>query len=226
MSNKIEFLCEYVVRQIANYFPDYFNVKDAIVRNIPVALQQTEQCISSIIAWGDREFNYLISRHYATFLYFLGNCIWRESGRSDVSTRIFLLNKSLNGIDLFFEIEMPRHFAIGHSVGMVFAKATYGDYCVFHQGCTVGRNWLDRPVLENGIIMFPGSMIIGNCLVRENSVITPGVTLINTDTPGNCYVFQGKNGRPFFKELGQYFADKYFIRSDYSESAVYDPKLL
>lgn len=213
MIDNSEFLSEYVVRQIASYFPDGFEVKDTILKNIQTAIKRTEQCISVIKSWRDRGFDYLISGQYATFLYFLSNSIWKSSGRVDEAIRIFLLNKALNGIDLFCEIEMPRYFLIGHTVGMVFAKGTYGDYCVFHQGCTVGRNGAHRPVLENGVVMFPGSMIIGDCLVRENTVLAPGVTLINSATPGNCYVFSGKSGRPIFKELGRYYADEYFVRS-------------
>ena len=214
MDAKSKFLAQYVVTQIATYFPDGFNIKSVILENIQIALQRTEQCISSIIAWRDTGFNYLVSGQYATFLYFLSNCIAKDPADVDAATRIFLLNKALNGIDLFYEIEMPQHFLIGHTVVMVFVKATYGNYCVFHQGCTVGRNRLHRPILGDGVVMFPGSMIIGKCHVRENTVLTPGTTLINTDTPGNCYVFLGKNGRPIFKKLGRYYAEEYFGRSD------------
>lgn len=217
MDTKSEFLAEYVVRQIAAYFPDRFNIKDVVVKNIPNALQRTEQCIGSILAWRDKGFDYLVSGQYATFLYFLANCIWKDSGGHDAATRLFLLNKALNGIDLFYKIEMPHYFAIGHTVGMVFAMGGYGDYCVFHQGCTVGRQGVEHTILENGVVMFPSSMVIGKCLVRENTVLTPGVALINADTPGNCYVFSGKSGRPVFKEMKRYYADEYFIRpgSDY-----------
>ena len=133
--------------------------------------------------------------------------------QADAAVRIFLLNKMLNGIDLFYEIEMARYFAIAHTVGMVFSKAEYGDYCAFHQGCTVGRNGMQYPRLGNGVVMFPGSMIVGNSFVRDNTVIAPGVKLIDTDTPGDCYVFSGKNDRPTFKKLTRYYAEEYFSRS-------------
>lgn len=213
-SNRFEFLTKYVDRQITAIFPDGFKIKKAIITNIESALRDTDQCVNSVIPWRDKEFDYLVSGQYAIFLYFLSNHIWKDSGNVDAATRLFLLNKALNGIDLFYEIIMPKHFAIGHTAGMVFAKGVYGDYCVFHQGCTVGRTGSSYPTLENGVVMFPGSMIIGNCLVRENTVLTPGVTLINADTPGNCYVFMNKSGRPVFKKLMRYYADEYFVRSD------------
>ncbi len=213
-NNTVTLLGKYVSLQVSTYFPDGSDIQNIILEHIPTALKKTQECIKSIIPWKNQQFNYLISGQYTTFLYFLANCLWNESNKETEATKIFLLNKALNGIDLFFEIKMPQHFFISHSVGAVFAKANYGDYCVFHQGCTVGRNRAHRPTLENGIVMFPGSMIIGNCIVRENSVIAPNVALVNTDTPGNCYVFSGKSGRPIFKELNKYFADEYFVRSE------------
>lgn len=213
MDKKSKFLAEYIVRQVANFFPDDFNIKDAIMENTVDALQRTVRCINSIIAWRDQGFNYLVSGQYATFLYFLSNCIWKNSANADAATRIFLLNKALNGIDLFYEIEMPQYFGIAHTVGMVFSKGTYGEYCLFHQGCTVGRHGVNYPTIEAGVVMFPGSMILGNCLIRENTVISPGVILINTETPGDCYAFPGDNGKPVFKKLERYFADEIFTRS-------------
>lgn len=214
MAVGIEFLARYVCRQIDVFFPDDFSIEGTIANNIANALRATEQCIGSIIAWRNKGFDYLVSGQYAIFLYFLSNSIWKNSGNNDAATRLFLLNKALNGIDLFYEIEMPRYFAIAHTSGMVFSKGAYGEYCAFHQGCTVGRTGEGHPTLERGVIMFPGSMIAGKCLVRENTVIAAGTILINTDTPGNCYVFPGRGSRPVFKKLDRYYADEYFVRSD------------
>lgn len=160
---------------------------------------------------GDCGFNYLNSGQYATFLYCLSQAIRTAEGDCSVADRIFLLNKALNGIDLYHEINLPAHFLIGHIVGMVFAKASYEDYLVFHQGCTVVRKADAKPLLENNIVMYPHSMVIGRCHIRENTVIVPGVCLVDTDTPGNCYVLSGKSGRGEFKELRKNWIADYFL---------------
>jgi len=154
------------------------------------------------------EFDPLIGGHHATLLFFLSRELV-AADRKDDATRVFLTNKTLHGIDLFHEVEMHSVFAIAHTVGMVFAKATYCPRCVFHQGCTVGRDGPHRHVLEEGVVMYPNSSILGRCLVRANTVIAPGVQLVNTDTPGNCIVFQRANGRPTFKEIREVYADRY-----------------
>lgn len=206
---------DYVVKQLEMFVPDGYRAVDSIQLCYPEAMEKTKKCIASIISKKDLDFNYLVSWEYATFLYFLARILWVKTGESDTAVRIFLLNKALNGIDLFYEVKMPSYFILGgHTVGTVFAKACYSNYVVFHQGCTVGRNGEDRPVLDEGVIMFPGSMIIGKCHVKENTVLSPGAKLINTSSPGNCYVFEGKSGRPKFKELTVYYADRFFIRDN------------
>jgi len=201
-------LLRYVSHQLESLFPT-FGVKFLIdIQTITAALRRTNVCITKIKA-AKNGFEYLNSGHYATFLYFLSHeCARQNDGLNDAK-RVFLLNKALNGIDLFYEIQMPDVFVVGHTVGIVFAKATYGSHCVFHQGCTIGRNREDRPILERGVVLYPHSSVIGSCRVRENTVLAPGVHLVNRDTPGNCIVFLGEKGQPLFKPIKEYYADRY-----------------
>ena len=212
MKSELPFsLSEYLCFQLTNLFPSGKNDNKAIPLVIDLALERTELSLNAIKGCVGG-FNQLISWHYSLFLYHMSRYLWRELGEQETATRIFLLNKALNGIDLFYEVEMPQNFLICHTVGAVFAKAQYGNYSVFYQGCTVGRQADHRPVLEDGVVMFPGSMVLGKSLIRENTVISANVTIINSETPGNCMVFQGKNGKLFLKELDCYYADKYFER--------------
>jgi serine O-acetyltransferase len=89
---------------------------------------------------------------------------------------------------------MPPVFFIGHSVGIVLAKATYGNRLVLYQNCTVGKNHGAAPTLGDGVVMYPNSAIIGACGVRDRSVIAQGVSVVGRDTPGHCLVFQGERG--------------------------------
>jgi serine O-acetyltransferase len=116
-----------------------------------------------------------------------------------VCTKLFLLNKALNGIDCFYEIELPEVFFIGHSVGIVLAKATYGERLVIYQNSTVGKNHGCAPVIESGVVMYPNTAIIGRCRVREGSVIAQGVSVVNQDTQAHSLVFQGERGALVFK---------------------------
>lgn len=202
-------LWQFVCRQLDSVIPPSNGDNSIDRRSIALAVARTNHCVSHIKANAGRPFDRLNSGHYATFLYFLANTIWKEGHDTILATRIFLLNKALNGIDLYFEVTMPDIFLIGHTVGMVFAKASYANGLVFHQGCTVGRNGNDRPTLECNVILYPNSSVIGRCVIRENTVISPGVQLVNMSTPGNCLVFSGEHGRPVFRSIDERYVDRY-----------------
>ncbi len=203
-------LSQYILKQINNLIPDGYPVADLIEKYIQQSLLDAIECIRTVKSWRTSSLDEMNSAQYATLLYYLYRNVWVNEGDADVSVRLYNLNKYINNIDIFYEIGLPKHFFLSHTPGIVLAKATYGDYFVIHQGCTVGRSAKGRPVLERGVVMYPNSMIIGNSLVRENTVIAPGVRLVNQDSPGNCYVFEGENGRPRFKELDKFYASRYF----------------
>ena len=98
---------------------------------------------------------------------------------------------------------MPPVFFIGHSVGIVFAKATYGNYLVAYQNSTVGKNHGVAPVLGEGVVMYPNTAIIGRCEVGDGTVLSQGVSLINTSTPGHCTVYAGQAGSVVCKPAGR-----------------------
>lgn len=212
MSEFNDFLSGLVSSQIRTLIPDGHSPEILIKSHTQEALRRTEKCISVFKDYRAKGFDYLISWQYATFIYFLANTIWTQTQNDDTPTRLFLLNKYLNGIDLFYKISLGEHFSLTHTLGSVFSNATYGDYGIYYHGCTVGRNNNDYPRLEDCVVLLPNSMVIGSSLIRENTVITPGVKVINTDTPGHCYVFETKSGKLKFKELDSYYVDNYFIR--------------
>ena len=192
-------LLRYLVRQLDNFFPDDAPVHDALDAHLDAALRRLERCINAVRLWRGGEFDALHSSQYAIFLYYLSNTLWRAGGDVRVCTKLFLLNKALNGIDCFYEIALPEVFFIGHSVGIVLAKASYGEHLVLYQNATVGKNHGVAPVLEAGVVLYPHSAVIGRCLVRAGSVIAQGVSVVNRDTDGDCLVFQGQGGDLSFK---------------------------
>jgi serine O-acetyltransferase len=202
-------LLQQVKHQISYIYP-YYDV-NIIPESIGLAaFDKTVSCVNSIKDWSSASFNSIISWQYSTYLYFLSRELFLSKEFSEYAELVFLLNKALNSIELYYKVDLKNYFFLSHTTGLVFAQASYSEYCVYHQGCTVGRNGDDRPILETGVILFPNSAVIGRCTVRENTVISAGVHLINQDTPGNCIAFLGDRGKIFFKEIDEYYADRYF----------------
>jgi serine O-acetyltransferase len=204
-------LAEYVCKQIATLLP---LGEDPELKLIDVHLEETltrlNQCISSVNAWRPGEFDILHSSQYCTFLYFLCNTIWRKEQAKNVCTKIFQLNKALNAIDCFYEIELPNVFFIGHSVGIVLAKATYGERLVLYQNSTVGKNHGVAPILEDDVILYPNSAVIGRSLVRSGTVVSQGVSIINKETLANHVAYQDQLGRLTFRKISHSTTSNFF----------------
>lgn len=176
------------------------------------ALLRLKRCIAQVKMWTPDQFDVLHSSQYCLFLYYLANTIWRREQDRDTCTRLFLLNKSLNAIDCFYEIDLPEVMFIGHSVGIVLAKATYGNHLVLYQNSTVGKNHGVAPQIGEGVIMYPNTAIIGRCDVADGSILSQGVSVINRNTQPGQVVFTGPGGElaftsPKFNILGDFFRD-------------------
>ena len=197
-------LSTYVTQQICHIMPlpgghrEDFRLIEA---HLDEALIRTQRCIDEVKVWIPGQFDIKHSSQYCIFLYYLANTIWQREGCNDVCTHLFILNKALNAIDLFYEVEMPEVFFIGHSVGIVLAKATYGNFFVIYQNSTVGKNHGEAPCLEEGVIMYPNTAIIGPCYVRKGSVIAQGVSIINRDTHSFQIAFQAERGNIEFRRM-------------------------
>ena len=210
--NKFEdpaWLTCYVQGQLRNLFP--LN-EDALLPSpgeIRQALETTLKQLRRIKAFPSTGFSPLISWQYAIFLYRLSRVMRATRDENESATLVFLLNKALNGIDLYHEVELSDSFVLGHTVGLVFAKATYGEDCVYHQNCTIGRNGDDRPTLGAGVILYPGSAVIGRCRIGNNTVVSAGVQLINRDTPDDCVVFRDEDGRIRMRDALEQYSRRY-----------------
>lgn len=174
-----EDLALFVHKQLQNLFlEEKENHLNTIQKYMPQTLNRLRVLVNSIKVWDENVFNTRQSTQYCIFLYFLANTIFKETGKTELPTLLFLLNKTLNAIDLFYEIELPEKFFIGHSVGIVFAKAQYSNYFAIYQNSTVGRNHYGRPKIEEGVILCPNSSIIGKAHIQKNTIISSGIHLI------------------------------------------------
>jgi len=193
-------LADYLARQIDHHFPDREgDTRGGIAKALAEALARLNRCINAVRMWPENRFHYLHSEQNTIFLAYLANTIWRNGGDVNLATKVFYLNKSLNGFHCFYDTELPERFLVGHSVGIVLVRLKYPEYFAIYQGCTVGKSHGKAPVLEEGLVMYPGSAIIGDCRVKPRSYIAQGCSLVDADTPGDCLVFN-ENRRPVSKK--------------------------
>ena len=206
-SSKAE-LITYTENQLSTFFPD--GKRSDIRPYFDDTMDRLKTCINNIKFWPIDEFDLMHSSQYCTYLYFLSNTIWRNTQNQILCTKLFLLNKALNAIDCFYEIELPDIFFIGHSAGIVLAKASYSDYLVLYQNSTIGKNNGQAPQLETGVIVFPNVGIIGDSVIKSRSIIAQGVSVINQSTEPNKIVFNGIGGELIFKDAKRDYLHDYF----------------
>jgi len=207
-----ESLLAYTVAQCAAVVPDG---REAAFRatadaHLDEALERLHRCINACAPWRSDEFNVLQSSQHAIYLYFLANTIWKRSGETESPTRLFLMNKALNGIDLFYEIAMPQVFYIGHSVGIVLAKATYGEFLVLYQNSTVGRHKDQIPVIGERVVLYPNTAVIGRSVVEDDAVVSQGVSVVNKHVPKGAMAFAGPLGELVFRSRPDDLLSEYF----------------
>ena len=188
-------LSSYVAGQVSDFFPDSTVAPSDLSGFVDKALERLEFSFSRIrmkyyFEDGTTVFNHLNTNQYASFLYFLCNTLFQEKAEVSLAEKIFALNKSLHGLDVFYEVEMPDVFLLVHPVGAVLGRAKYGDFLCVYQGCSVGADLEDvYPTLGEGVVLYGGSRVIGNSRIGDNCWIAPNAVILNAEVPSNSIAF-------------------------------------
>ncbi len=139
---------------------------------------------------GQAYFNPFHSGQYCIFLYFLSRTIsLNDPDYRTLADRVYFLNKALNAIDLFYEVELPDVFALDHPVGTVLGRAKYSDYFSCLQNCTVGNNNGIYPIIGHNVKMLSGAKLIGDSTVGDNVILSSNTYVKDADIPSCSLVF-------------------------------------
>jgi serine O-acetyltransferase len=184
----------YVLKQLNAFFPYEDDGDAALIRHaVEKALPRVEHCFSHVNHAAFRQDGFpaldiFHSDQYAMFLWFVSNEVFKEAGTHTLARRLFCLNKALHGLNCIYDVKLPPVFVFVHVVGSVIGKATYGNYFVAMQGCTVGALSGEYPVIGEGFIMSAGCSVIGRCQIGDGVMLGPSTTLLKTDAPSNTLI--------------------------------------
>ncbi len=190
-SLSLEGLSGYVARQLNQFFPDGRTVRSLAIKKLtPAALQRLETCMAAcarkyFFRDGRPWFDHLHSDQYAMFLYLLARTSAEDGSAKgrELATKLFLLNKALHAADVYFEIQMPDIFLFAHPVGTVLGRATYGNYFVAMQNCTVGNVDNRYPQFGEKVVLCSGSMVLGACELGAGVCVGAGSLLVEARVP-------------------------------------------
>ena len=158
--------------------------------------KKTKQCFSAnnskyYAKYKNKEIPFTVynSTQYTVFLYFLSYVAYMTDRADKVAEKIYYLNKVLNSIDIFYEIEMPSIFGVEHPLGSVMGRAKYSDYFFFYQGCTVGGSGGHYPVIGKNVLMYSNSKILGKSIIGDNVIISANTYIKDAIIPNNSIIF-------------------------------------
>jgi len=211
-------LQRYVTRQLNHFFPDsQMSGSDALfTRSVDMALERAEHCFSHVAldAYHRNDvtrFSHLHADQYTVFLWFLSNSAWRIFEDDAIASKLFCLNKALNGIMCMYDAGMPDIFLVLHGSGTVLGKASYSDFFVCCHGCTVGAVHGIYPVLSKGVAMAPNATIVGSCTVGPCATIGTHALLRNRDLAGNTLYYRDvSTGLAMTKPVENSWAQSYY----------------
>lgn len=159
---------------------------------VPV-LERTERCFGKVrnkyySDGGNVLFDPFHSGQYAQFLYYLSNTAYR-AGEQETAAKVYCLNKMLHNVEWFYEVCLPDVFFADHALGSVMGRAQYGNRFAFVQGCSVGQNRGQYPILGENILMHPNACIFGNCHIGDHVEVAAQTVIIDQDVPSHSIVF-------------------------------------
>ena len=83
-----------------------------------------------------------------------------------------ILGRHIGQIELYYSAEIGKGLKINHGIGTVIgARCRIGDNCMIHQNCTIGDRKGGRPQIGNNVIIYAGSMILGDIIIGDNTII-------------------------------------------------------
>jgi serine O-acetyltransferase len=204
---KKEKLINLLRRQISNFFFLTKNESKVLEKTISPVLFRLKNCISASgnVYYQKKNtpyFNPYNSAQYSIFLYYFSNSIFKIYGNTykNLASKIYYLNKCLNGLDIFYEVDLPKIFFLDHPVGTVLGRAEYGENFRFTQNCTVGNNKGVYPIIGKNVTMLAGSMILGNSKIGNYSVLAARSYVIDTNIPSFSVVF-GSSPKLIIKKI-------------------------
>jgi serine O-acetyltransferase len=189
-----EELADMIGRQLASFLVFRTGERALLDGALGDALARIERCFAPIRNRyyhrdGEVYFSPFQTSQNTVFLYFLSRAAAVRSPETTLADRLYYLNKILNGVDLYHQVELPDIFLVDHALGAVMGRARYGDFFAFAQGCTVGNNRGKYPTIGKNVILYPDSAVVGDSVIGDNCAIAARAFVKDEIIPPNTTVF-------------------------------------
>jgi serine O-acetyltransferase len=156
-------------------------------------------------------FNPFHSGQFTIYLYFLSRHLFCKGANRLLADKVYYLNKALNCVDIYYEVELPAVFGLDHPVGSVIGRGKYSNFFYFTQNCTVGNNHDIYPVFGENVTLLAGAMVVGNSHIGNNCIISANTCIKDQDVPDDSLVFGQSPDLIIHKKDESYFQKNSFF---------------
>lgn len=203
---KIDSILDITIHQLNNNFYLLQEEIEIILSSSKEYFEKTIICLansknkyySKVMEEGINPFH---SNSYCVFLYWMSK-YFSEKGNAVIADKIYYLNKQLNSVDLYHEIQLPEIWLVEHPLGSVIGRGAFGNKFFFMQGCGIGNNHGIYPTIGSNVVMFPNSKVIGDSCIGDNVVISASTFVKDQNVPDDVIVF-GQSPDLVFKPNNQ-----------------------
>ncbi len=208
----------YVAAQLNHFFPDKNVIKPSDLNEVlDVAIDRVNYCFSKVAYErynknGQTILNHLYADQYLVFIWFLSNTVWKNNNNNTLlATKLYYLNKSLHAFDCMYDTGLPDIFLIFHGAGTMLGKASYADYFVALQGCTIGSHKGKYPVMGQGVALAAHASIIGNCNIGDRVTLSANASVYERNISSDILVFRDAiAGSLCLKETKNSYSQSFF----------------
>jgi serine O-acetyltransferase len=97
-----------------------------------------------------------------------------------------------------------------HPLGSIIGNATYSNGVFIQQGVTIGANkGVVRPTFSGYVMLFTHAVVVGDCKIGKNVIISAKTYIKETDIPNNCIVF-GQSPNLIIKPKSEEYMRNFF----------------
>lgn len=173
-----------LIKELEDYRQDFKSVFEKI-------RIEHAHIVSKYYRTADKEpiVNPLNLEHYARLMYYFSRRLYLKNVNKLILDQLFLSIRTRFSIDMFYEFDLKEYFIPHHAFGTILGRAEYNTHLVVTQNCTIGGNRGKYPKIGKGVILRPGSIILGNCRIGHNVHVAAGALIVDKDIPDNSIVF-------------------------------------
>lgn len=191
----LEYNTNRLVELTGSQLQNNFGIYEDVTPFLDQTLDRCNRCFSRINNkyYNDNTNNVILSPfhsgQYSIYLYYLANTVYKESRDHKLASKIYYLNKIMNSVDWYYEIELPDYWGVEHPLSSVLGRAKYSNGLFIYQGCTVGGNHGKYPELGQNVILYANVSVLGDAKIGSNVILSTDTIVVGEDIPDNSLVF-------------------------------------